>query len=67
METWLYMLVCTLATNCPSKPIYASDLMYSERSCRETAPKMAMAMHYKQGGEWVWKCFKADYVPKEMN
>lgn len=63
---WLYMLVCSGAANCPKSPIYSSDVMFSERSCRETAPKIAQSMHYKQGGEWAWKCFPADYMPKEI-
>lgn len=63
---WLYLLVCTGASNCPTKPTYSSDPMFSEHACRETAPKIAQYMHYKQGGDWSWKCFPADYEPKEI-
>lgn len=66
LELWLYMLVCSNATNCPNVPIIRENGMYSEQSCRDTAPKIAIAMHYKQGGDWAWKCFKAEYKPKEI-
>lgn len=66
MEIWLYMLVCVAASNCPKNPIYSSNVKYSESACRETAPKIAIAMHYSQGGDWSWKCIKADYSPKEI-
>lgn len=66
IEAYLYFLICTNSINCPKEPIYASGVMYSERSCRETAPKIAQGMHYKQGGDWAWKCFKADYQPIEI-
>lgn len=63
---YLYLLMCTGAANCPKEPIYSSQMYYSEQSCREAAPQIAIGMHYRQGGEWAWKCFKADYVPKEI-
>lgn len=66
MEIYLYILICAGASNCPSQPVYSSDVMFSEQTCRENAPKLATAMHYKQGGDWSWKCFKADYVPNEI-
>lgn len=64
VELWIYMLICSNADNCPKTPIISP--VYSERTCRETAPSIAIAMHYKQGGDWSWKCFKADYIPKEI-
>jgi hypothetical protein len=63
---FLYMLICSGATSCPKEPIYSSDVMFSESACREKAPKIAIAMHYKQGGDWAWKCFEADYKPVEV-
>lgn len=66
MEMFLYMLICINASNCPKEPIYSSKSYFSEQSCREDAPKIATYMHYTQGGDWSWKCFKSDYKPKEI-
>lgn len=63
---FLYMLICAGAANCPNVPIYSKDIYFSEQSCREDAPKVAVAMHYRQGGDWSWKCIPEDYVPKEI-
>lgn len=63
---FLFMLVCSDASNCPKVPIYSSEAYFSEQSCRETAKKIAISMHYKQGGDWAWKCFSADYEAKEI-
>lgn len=63
---FFYVLFCTGAPNCPpQQPVYSNDIQYSERSCRDTAPRIAASMHYQQGGEWTWKCIPADYIAKE--
>lgn len=66
LEAWLYMLMCSNASNCPQTPVITDNIIYSEASCRELAPRIAIGMHYRQGGDWAWKCFKADYKPKEI-
>ena len=63
---WTYKLVCANDKRCPSEPIFDEDSYFSLESCREQARKIARAMHYKQGGDWAFQCFPADYEPKEM-
>lgn len=63
---FLFVLVCTDAANCPKEPIISSEVKMSFGTCRQDAEKIATAMHYKQGGDWSWKCFEASYKPKEI-
>jgi len=63
---FIYMLVCAGHVSCPLTPIYSSKIYYSLESCRKEAPLIAASMHYKQGGDWSWKCFEATYKPKEL-
>jgi hypothetical protein len=63
---FVFYLVCSGAENCPNKPIYDDNTYYSIDDCKDSAQKIARAMHYKQGGDWAWKCISADYQPKEL-